>query len=141
MMDTSTLEECIAAIINFSFSRSSGPGGQNVNKVNTKVTARVLIEDISLFTEAEKNRLRAALNSRINDADEIVIQVQDERSQIKNREIALRRIIRLITGSLKTKKKRLLTQPSKKAKERRLKLKKHRSELKKQRDKKQITEN
>ncbi|MCW8965414.1 MAG: aminoacyl-tRNA hydrolase, partial [Candidatus Pacearchaeota archaeon] len=84
----------------------------------------------------EKNRLRAALYNRINDSDEIVIHVQDERSQIKNRDIALQRIIRLITSSLKTKKKRVITQPSKKAKERRLKQKKNRSELKKQRERK-----
>ena len=81
MKDLLTLKECILEIISFSFSRSSGPGGQNVNKLNTKVTARIKIGEITVLSNKEKNRIRGKLRNRINEEDELVLHVQDERSK------------------------------------------------------------
>ena len=135
-MDQAALKECISKIINLSFSRSSGPGGQNVNKLNTKVTARLRISELYAITDAQKNRVRSKLKNRINDEDELVIQAQDERRQAKNRDLAVQRMVDLIAVSIRKKKKRIPTKPSVEAIEKRLKLKKKRGLLKKLRKKK-----
>jgi len=113
-----------------SFSRSGGPGGQNVNKVNTKVTVRINIESMDFLTDAQKELLRTRLHSRINDEGEMVISVSDTRSQLKNREIALIRLSTLISGSLHIPKRRKKTRPSRAAKEKRLDNKRKISEKK-----------
>jgi ribosome-associated protein len=133
MIDSVILMKFIEPIIEFSFSRSSGPGGQNVNKLNTKVTARLEVDTLYILTDSAKNRVRQKLKNRINDKDEIIVHVQEERTQGKNREIALKRMHSLILCALHTKKQRVPTKPSKKAKERRLELKRRKSILKKQR--------
>ena len=136
MTDPAILKECISQIMIVSFSRSSGPGGQNVNKLNTKVTARLNICECDVLSDKEKERIRKKLQNRINEEDEVVLHVQDMRSQAKNREIALQRMLQLITGALKKKKKRVPTKLPPGVKEKRLKLKKKRGELKKQRKRK-----
>ena len=114
------IEEWLRENLEESFSRSGGPGGQNVNKVNTKVTARVKIESIEVLNENQKSLVRNKLHGRINEEDELVISVSDTRSQLKNREIALVRLANLITSSLHIQKKRKKTRPSRAAREKRL---------------------
>jgi ribosome-associated protein len=123
----------ISEHMHISFSRSSGPGGQNVNKLNTKVTAQLKIDDLDILSDKQKERLKTKLKNRINEEGELVLHVQDERSQGKNREIAVIRAAELIIMSLKKKKPRVPTKPSVQTIEKRLKEKKQRSELKKQR--------
>jgi len=124
------VEEWLTENMDLSFSRSGGPGGQNVNKVNTKVTARVEIFSMSFLDESQKAMLLGKLANRINEEGILQIQVSDTRSQIKNREIALARLTALIEGSLKVQKKRKKTRPSRAAREKRLDNKRKISEKK-----------
>ena len=117
------------------FARSGGNGGQNVNKVNTKVHLVLPVSAIDGITEPERNRLRLKLSSILNKDDCLFIDVDDERYQERNREIALSRMENRIVQALVIPKKRIKTKPTKASKERKLKLKKIRSELKKNRSK------
>ena len=117
------------------FVRSGGKGGQNVNKVNTKVCLKLSLSAIDGITEEERARLRTKLAAIINAEDCIVLNVDDERFQEVNRKIALDRIENRIVQALVIPKKRKPTKPTKASKERKLKLKKIRSEIKKGRAK------
>ncbi|MDR2485160.1 MAG: aminoacyl-tRNA hydrolase, partial [Treponema sp.] len=85
-MNTVLLRQSIRAAATASFSRSSGPGGQNVNKVNTKVTMRLRLVDMTGLSVAETAHLREILASRITGENEIVIASDEERSQRTNLE-------------------------------------------------------
>jgi len=116
--------------LSFTFSRSSGPGGQNVNKVNTKVTLRFSIADSHLLDEEQKVLLINKLENRINKDGDIVIISQSTRSQLQNREEAIQKFYDLLNEALKKKKKRKPTKPTRLSKEKRLKDKKIQSEKK-----------
>lgn len=103
-----------------SFSRSGGHGGQNVNKVNTKVHASVAVSVLSGLSEGEIALVKQRLSHTINKDGCIVIAVQDERTQERNREIALARIEQKICDAAKSKKPRRPTKPTKASKEKRL---------------------
>lgn len=107
-----------------SFSRSGGPGGQNVNKVNTKVTLRLRLADIVGLSEAELSRVRELLSGRITGEGEIVIASDEERSQRTNLERAYSRMEALISAAARLPKHRHPTRPGKAAKEQRLRTKK-----------------
>ncbi|MBB6478433.1 alternative ribosome rescue aminoacyl-tRNA hydrolase ArfB [Spirochaeta isovalerica] len=124
------IEEWLTENMDLSFSRSGGPGGQNVNKVNTKVTARVDVRAMDFLDERQVVMILLKLNNRINEEGILQIQVSDTRSQIKNREIALARLTALIEGSLHVAKKRRQTRPSRAAREKRLDNKRKISEKK-----------
>jgi ribosome-associated protein len=96
----------------FNASRSSGPGGQNVNKVNSKVELRFHIESSQLLNEAEKALLKNKLYNYINSKGELLLISQTERSQIKNKENCIAKFNFLISKGLIIKKKRRLTVPS-----------------------------
>ena len=118
-----------------SFSRSGGKGGQNVNKVNTKVHLVLPLELLEGINESERNRLKSKLSSIINKDFCLFLDVDEERYQERNRQIALARIENRIIQPLAIQTKRIKTKPTKASKERKLKLKKIRSEIKKSRGK------
>ena len=111
-------------------SRSSGPGGQNVNKVNTKVELRFNISESQFLSEDEKKLLFEKLPTRINNEGVLILVSQSERTQLKNKEKVTERFYQLLETALKPKKKRKPTKPSKASIEKRLKLKKIKSEKK-----------
>lgn len=134
-MNRSELHESILNNSQMAFVRSGGNGGQNVNKVNTKVHLTLAISDIEGITEAERERLRSKLAMILNKEDCLFLDVDDERYQERNRKIALARLENRIIQALLIPKKRIKTKPTKASKERKLKLKKIRSEIKKNRSK------
>ena len=116
--------------LTFSACRSSGPGGQNVNKVSTKIELRFNVGKSILLTEEEKEVIRDFLKNRINNEDELIILCQTERSQLKNKEKSIEKFYSLIEKALKPKKKRKPTKPSHGEKEKRLEEKRLKSEKK-----------
>jgi ribosome-associated protein len=122
-MDSFLLHRSIHLAVQSEFSRSGGPGGQNVNKVNTKVCLRIKIEDLMGLSEAEHKHLKEALSSRITNEGEIVINADEERSQHTNLERAYARMEALIASAARLPKKRRPTKPSRAAREKRLKIK------------------
>ena len=118
------------------FSRSSGPGGQKVNKTNTRVEIIFNIEESKVLNDYQKKVLTKKLKTKlVNDC--ICLAVQEERNQLLNRQIAIKRISSVIRNSLKNSSKiRKATKPSKASQNRRLDSKKKRGELKKNRQRK-----
>ena len=119
--------------IKVSFSRSSGAGGQNVNKVSSKVIARWQIKNSSVLTTEQKNRLRVKLANRINLIDELVVTSETERSQLQNRILATAKLRTLVTKALYKPKKRQATKPSKSSKLKAVESNKKHSRLKAER--------
>ena len=95
-----------------SASRSSGPGGQNVNKVSSKIELRFNVSGSSLLVEEEKEIIHQKLTARINNEGELIIVSQSERSQLQNKELAIERFYTLIETALKPVRKRKPTKPS-----------------------------
>ena len=115
------------------FSRSSGPGGQKVNKTNTRVEIIFNIKESKVLNDYQKKVLTKKLKTKlVNNC--ICLAVQEERNQLLNRQIAIKRISSEIRNSLKNSSKiRKATKPSKASQNRRLDSKKKRGELKKNR--------
>jgi ribosome-associated protein len=124
--------------LRWSASRSGGPGGQNVNKVSSKVDLRFDLEASEALTDAQKSRLRAAARNRLDEDGAIQIVVQDPRDQQKNLELARARLAELIRKSMVVPKARKKTRPSLGAKRRRLNDKKRVGD--KKRDRRPIDE-
>ncbi len=112
-------------------SRSSGPGGQNVNKTSSRISLRWNIKETKALTEEEKLRVLHKLNHRIVGDGDILINVETERSQLQNRRIARERLAQLITEALIHKKTRRKTKPTAGSKARRVETKKLRGIVKK----------
>jgi ribosome-associated protein len=129
-MNTQLLFESIRSAAKADFSRSGGPGGQNVNKVNTKVTLRICLEDLAGLSDEEVLRLRENLASRITGADELIVTASEERSQRINLERAYARMEALIVNASRLSRLRRPTKPSRAAREKRLSSKRSRSLVK-----------
>jgi ribosome-associated protein len=114
----------------FETSRSQGPGGQHVNKTETKVTAIFHIGQ-SLFSDEQKVLLRQALATKVSKLDEIAVSSSTHRSQYANKDAALWKLHSLLSKALHPRKKRIRTKPSLASKETRLSTKKKNSDIKK----------
>ena len=115
----------------YSATRSSGPGGQNVNKVNTQVELRFSVKNSNLFSEEEKDRIFLKLKNKINSEGELILTSQTGRTQLDNKEKVLDKFFELIEKTLTIKKKRLKSVPTFASRIKRLESKKNQA-LKKQ---------
>lgn len=131
-MNRIELHEIIKSNVRLVFSRSGGNGGQNVNKVNTKVHAFLPVGVLPL-SEQECCQLRKNLKHSINVADELYTAVQEERTQNRNLDIALVRLEAMIVRACRQKKVRRKTKPTAASRERRMQTKKQHAVMKQQR--------
>ncbi|SMH41684.1 alternative ribosome rescue aminoacyl-tRNA hydrolase ArfB [Maritimibacter sp. HL-12] len=118
-----------------SFTRSSGPGGQNVNKVSTAVELRFEAARSPALTPAQKARLKRLAGRKWTSEGALLIRVEDTRSQARNREIAEDRLAEMIRAALVAPKRRVPTKPTLGSKRRRIEAKKQRGEVKAMRGK------
>jgi ribosome-associated protein len=121
--------------LSWSASRSSGPGGQNVNKVASKVTLRFDLRGTDALSRTQKTRLRKLAGKRIDSLGVLAITAQAERSQRQNLEQARDRLRKLIARALVPPKRRVATKPTRSSQRRRLQDKRRRSDQKKVRGK------
>jgi ribosome-associated protein len=110
--------------IDFRYSRSSGPGGQHAQKTETRVEALLDVEASSALTEAQKRRVIAKAGPVLRAI------AQDERSRLRNRELATERLVEQLRDSLRVPRRRRPTKPTAQSRERRLESKRRRSETK-----------
>ena len=116
-----------------SFIRSSGPGGQHINKVATAVQLRFNAKNSRDISEEVYNRLRTIAGSRLTEDGNLIIESREYRSQSQNRQVALEKLISLLQQAAKKPKRRTPTRPSQASVEKRLRNKRLQSEKKKSR--------
>ncbi len=124
--------------IKWRFSRSSGPGGQNVNKIESRVEIIFDLEDSKVLNDYQKEILKRHLKNKLVN-NSLRLAVQEHRNQILNRQLALMKFSSIIKNALNKRfKLRKSTQPTKASQKKRVEVKKKRGELKKSRKKEKI---
>jgi ribosome-associated protein len=126
------------AALSFTFSRSSGPGGQNVNKVNSRATLTVPVDALREAMPPYALRRLKTVASRYVTQEGLQISAGDSRSQIANRKACLDRLREVVVEAMRRPKIRKKTKPSARARQRRLDAKKHRSKIKARRKGKDV---
>jgi len=106
--------------LTYKFVRSSGSGGQHVNKVSSKTELYFNLNDSSVFNDDEKQKLTEVFNNRLNKDGILILTCDESRSQFRNKAIVTRRFLELIDEGLKEDKKRIATKIPKSAKKKRL---------------------
>jgi len=119
--------------LNFKTSRSSGAGGQNVNKVETSVTVLWKVAESEFFNDRQKELIQTKLKNRINAEGFLFLTVSESRTQLMNKNKAIEKILETVAKSLIIPKTRIATKPSRAKKEKRLDTKKKLSEKKENR--------
>ncbi len=128
------------ACLTFQTSRSSGPGGQNVNKLNTRVTVILDTAACATLTDVQKKRIAQKLAAYTDKDGRVQVSSQRYRSQHANRQDALERLAAMIAQAIRPPVKRRKTKIPKAAIRKRLELKKHRAATKEQRSRKHFNE-
>ena len=119
------IQEC-----DFKAVRSSGPGGQHVNKTSTKVMLHWSLKDSNVFSEDQKQRLYKRLQNKLTTDDQLVLSYDQSRSQHKNKDEVFKNLVRLLENGLLKPKRRKKTKPTLASKKRRLDSKKRNAEKK-----------
>lgn len=119
-----------ASELHESFSRSGGPGGQHVNTSSSKVELRFDVEASAALTDGQKARVRSRLGPRLTADGVVVVQASEERSQVRNRQAARRRLANLLRDALAPPRRRRPTRPTAASKRRRVEDKKRRGDVK-----------
>lgn len=119
--------------LNYKTSRSSGAGGQNVNKVETSVTVTWKVSDSEFFNQYQKNLIQEKLKNRINLEGFLFLSVSESRTQLQNKKIAVEKILDIVAKALIIPKFRAKTKPTKSSVERRIQQKKQNSDKKENR--------
>ncbi|HUW39783.1 MAG TPA: alternative ribosome rescue aminoacyl-tRNA hydrolase ArfB [Rectinemataceae bacterium] len=132
-MDRERIRSSIESGVQVDFARSGGPGGQNVNKVNSKAIARIRFGLVEGLSAEEAVLARERLRSRLTAADELLVMADEERDQGRNRDAAVLRLVRLVTEAAHIPKPRRPTRPTRGSKERRLASKRVHAEAKRAR--------
>lgn len=128
-------QEKLISELSFKAVRSSGSGGQHVNKVATKIELNFNVVDSSVLNDDEKALLLKNLNTRLTKKGVLILYCSESRSQSKNKQIVIKRFFNLITEALKVKKKRILTNKPKSVEKKRLQSKRQNAEKKASRKK------
>ncbi len=110
--------------LQFTAARSSGPGGQHANKVETKVQVRFNVQESQILSESEKQAISSKYVKQLTSQGELLVACEEKRSQLKNKEIAIKKLNRMLEKAFEKPKKRKPTKPTKAAKLERLKGKK-----------------
>lgn len=121
--------------LEFSVSRSGGPGGQHVNKTSTRVTLSWDISRSQAISEQQRERLLLKLEHRVTQEHQLQVHVDETRSQYRNRELALQRLAEIVVAALHVPKPRKKTKPSRSSQKKRMDKKTQRGQIKQARKK------